>query len=187
MIVIRPLADHYYVGMRHALLAALAGAALLAGCGDDDGATSKPTGTASADAKTTATIKIVDFVYDPTPATVKAGEKIAIPNADAAPHTITDSGSGKAFDSGTITGKATGSLTIAKAGTYAYICEFHPFMKGEITVTRSPVFGPRSRRGNRRPSAGRRSATPPRVTPRPRAARRGAPARAPRACGPPAE
>ena len=125
--------------MRHAILAALLGAALLAGCGgDDDSAALKKTTTGAnaapaGDEKQTDTIKIVDFVYDPTPATVKAGQKISIPNADAAPHTIT-AASGKSFDSGTIKGKATGSLTIGKAGTYAYICEFHPFMKGEITV-----------------------------------------------------
>ncbi len=125
--------------MRHALLAALLGGALLTACGgDDSAATTTPAGasTAKAAAKTTDTIKIVDFVYDPTPATVRAGQRISIPNADAAPHTITDGGSGKAFDTGTIEGRATGSLTIDRAGTYSYICEFHPFMKGEITVTK---------------------------------------------------
>ena len=132
--------------MRHPILAALLSAALLAGCGGDDDAdtgaappsTSTARTTVDADAgagKPTDTIKIVDFVYDPDPSTVAAGEKISVPNADAAPHTITDAGSGKAFDSGTIKGKATGSLTIDKPGSYRYICEFHPFMKGEITVT----------------------------------------------------
>jgi plastocyanin len=139
VVVIRNAADLDHTVMRHALLAALLATALLAGCGGDDNGPGeamqgKPASAASA--RTTATIKIVDFVYDPTPATVKAGQKISIPNADDAPHTITDSGSGKAFDSGTIKGKATGSLTIAKAGTYTYICEFHPFMKGELTVTK---------------------------------------------------
>lgn len=123
--------------MRHALLAALLAAALLAGCGGDDDAGTAMTGKPPAVApSTTDTIKIVDFVYDPSPATVKAGQKISIPNADAAPHTITDGGSGKAFDSGTIKGKATGSVTFDEPGTYAYICEFHPFMKGEVTVTK---------------------------------------------------
>jgi plastocyanin len=91
--------------------------------------------TAAATAPTD-TIKIADFVYDPDPATVKAGQAISIPNADAAPHTITDAESGRAFDSGTIKGRATGSLTVDRPGTYSYICEFHPFMKGRITVTR---------------------------------------------------
>jgi plastocyanin len=125
--------------MRHAILPGLLAVALLAGCGDDKGAKTAATTTgttAAPSAKATDTIKIVDFVYDPTPTTVKAGQKISIPNADSAPHTITDGGSGKAFDSGTIKGKATGSLTIDTPGTYKYICEFHPFMKGEITVTK---------------------------------------------------
>lgn len=123
--------------MRHAILAALLASSMLAGCGDDDAGTasSGPRATAAA-SSTTDTIKIVDFVYDPSPATVKAGETISIPNADAAPHTITDEGSGKAFDSGTIKGKATGSVTIDRPGTYTYICEFHPFMKGEVIVTK---------------------------------------------------
>jgi len=122
--------------MRHTILGALLGVALLAGCGGDEKTTAAMKPASDAPTEPTKAIKIVDFVYDPAAATVKAGEKISIPNADAAPHTITDTGSGKAFDSGTIKGKATGSLTIDKAGTYAYICEFHPFMKGEITVTK---------------------------------------------------
>ena len=136
--MIREAADHAYVAVRLPFTAALLTTVLLAGCGgNDDAAPAKPsTPAATADSAVTDTIKIVDFVYDPTPATVKAGQKVSIPNADAAPHTITDAGSGKAFDSGTIKGKATGSLTIDKAGTYAYVCEFHPFMKGEITVTK---------------------------------------------------
>jgi len=128
--------------MRHTLLAALTSMALLAGCGDDDGGSATtnmdtgPAPAAGSGSANTDTIRIVDFVYDPDPSAVRAGQKISVPNDDAAPHTITDAGSGKAFDSGTIKGKATGSLTIDKPGSYRYICEFHPFMKGEITVTR---------------------------------------------------
>ncbi|MDP1846896.1 MAG: cupredoxin domain-containing protein [Solirubrobacteraceae bacterium] len=119
--------------MRNPLLPALLAGALLAGCGADDPA-APATPAVAADA--TDTIKIVDFVYDPDPATVRAGQAISIPNADAAPHTITDAESGNAFDSGTIKGRATGSLTIDEPGSYRYICEFHPFMKGQITVTK---------------------------------------------------
>ena len=130
--MIRAAFDHDEAPMRPATLAALLGVALLAGCGSDDGGAAATT--------SSTTIKIADFVYEPDPATVTAGQPISIPNADAAPHTITDagsgSGSGKAFDSGTIKGGATGSLTIDAPGSYRYICEFHPFMKGEITVTK---------------------------------------------------
>lgn len=122
--------------MRQTIIAALLSGALLTACGGDDSAmtTAGPSRPGTDAAKPTTTIRIVDFVYDPTPATVQAGQRISIPNADAAPHTITDAGSGKAFDSGTVEGKATGSVTFAKAGTYSYVCEFHPFMKGEVTV-----------------------------------------------------
>jgi plastocyanin len=127
--------------MRQTILAALLTTTLLAGCGggEDNGAPARqattPAAAAGAAGARTDTIKIVDFVYDPTPATVRAGQPIAIANADAAPHTITDGAAGaKAFDSGTIKGKAKGSLMIDEPGTYSYICEFHPFMKGEIIV-----------------------------------------------------
>lgn len=121
--------------MRHAILGAVLSAALLTGCGKDDDAMT--TSSAAGDAKTTDTIRIVDFVYDPTPAIVRAGDTISVANADAAPHTLTDAApSATAFDSGTIQGRATGSLTIDKPGTYDYVCELHPFMKGEITVRR---------------------------------------------------
>jgi plastocyanin len=125
--------------MTRAMTAALLGAALLAGCGGEPATVAGPPATTdrtAAAARTTDTIRIDDFVYSPTPATVRAGQRIAIANADAAPHTITDAGAGKAFDSGTIKGKASGSVTIGRPGTYRYVCEFHPFMKGEITVTR---------------------------------------------------
>lgn len=119
--------------MRHALIAALLGAALVAGCGDDKKSDSAPA--AASDAPTTTSIAIKDFTYSPTPATVKAGAKISISNADRAPHTLTDRATGRAFDSGTIKAGAGGSVTFSKPGTYTYFCEFHPYMKGSVTVT----------------------------------------------------
>ena len=120
--------------MRHALPAALAAAALLAGCGGDDG-TDNSTPAAAAPAAVTSTIKIADFVYEPDPVTVKAGAKIAIANDDDAPHTITEEGTSPSFDSGTIVGHKRGSVTFAKPGTFKYQCVFHPTMKGTVTVT----------------------------------------------------
>lgn len=121
------------MAMRHILLAALLGAALLAGCGSDKKSGSAPP--AAADAPTATAIAIKEFKYSPTPATVKAGAKITVSNADRAPHTLTDRATGRAFDSGTIKAGASGSVTFSKPGTYAYFCEFHPYMKGSVTVT----------------------------------------------------
>src|SRR5687768_7118796 len=112
--------------MRHPILAALLGAALLAGCGDE------PSKTASGD--TTATIRIKDFKYSPDPATVKARTVISVVNEDRAPHTLTDSAQPRAFDSGSIIGTKTGSVAFAKPGTYKAFCELHPYMKVTVRV-----------------------------------------------------
>ncbi len=116
---------------RHALLATLVGAALLAGCGggsDDDDKAATPA------AAPTDTIRIADFLYEPDPATVKAGTKITVSNADSAPHTVTMQGDARSFDSGTIRGMQSGSVTFTKPGTFKYFCEFHATMKGTVTV-----------------------------------------------------
>ena len=118
--------------MRQAILAALLGAALLAGCGgDDEQAAGTPAG-----ASTTDTIRIKDFIYDPAAATVRAGQRIAVRNGDTAPHTLTDRpADGRArFDTAIVGGRKTGSFTAPEAGTYEVFCELHPFMKGKLTV-----------------------------------------------------
>ncbi|HEV7804509.1 MAG TPA: cupredoxin domain-containing protein [Solirubrobacteraceae bacterium] len=119
--------------MRHVLPAALCAAILLAGCGDDD-KTAGPTTTASP-AAATSTIRIVDFIYLPDPVTVKVGQRIAVVNADRASHTITEVGSKPSFDSGTVVGRKRGSVTFSRTGTFKYFCQFHPTMKGTVTVT----------------------------------------------------
>ncbi|HUR86597.1 MAG TPA: cupredoxin domain-containing protein [Solirubrobacteraceae bacterium] len=114
--------------MRHALLAALAITATLAGCGEDsgDGAGGAP--------PATDTISIKAFTYSPHEATVKIGAKISVPNADDAPHTLTDRTGKRTFTTGTIEGRKTGSVTFRTAGTFEYFCEFHPYMKGMVVV-----------------------------------------------------
>jgi plastocyanin len=123
--------------MRHALPVAIAAAALLAGCGGDDGNDDSTKAAAPAAAATaTTTIRIADFLYEPDPVTVEAGRKITIVNSDSAPHTITEQGTSPSFDSDTIVGGKRGSVTFTKAGTFQYLCVFHPTMKGTVTVTR---------------------------------------------------
>lgn len=125
-------AAYAHTSMRqHAILAALLGATLLAGCGGDDKANTNKTGTTAAP---TGAIQIKDFLYVPDPVTVKAGVKIAVSNADTAPHTLTEKSASPAFASGTIRGKASGSVTFTKPGTFTYYCEFHATMKGTVTV-----------------------------------------------------
>jgi plastocyanin len=120
--------------MRHTILAALAAAALLTGCGDDEKSSAGTAAKTSVAAGASDTIRIKDVLYDPDPVTVKAGQKITVVNEDSAPHTVTEKGASPSFDSDTVKGGASGSVTFSKAGTFTYYCLFHPTMKGSVTV-----------------------------------------------------
>jgi plastocyanin len=121
--------------MRHALLAALTGAALMAGCGGNGNGNRDDDAGAGGSARATATIVIEDFLYSPRAATVRAGAPIAVRNDDRAPHTLTDRSPARAFDSGTIRGGQRGTVRFRRPGTHEYFCELHPYMKGTVTVT----------------------------------------------------
>ena len=78
-------------------------------------------------------VLIADFRYDPEDITVEVDQPVTFLNNDDAPHTATADGEGS-FDTGRLEKKDEGELTFDEAGTYAYFCEFHPFMKGSIDV-----------------------------------------------------
>ena len=119
------------------LLAAGAIALGAAGCssGDDE-----PTATASATVaptESTTTVAGGSTVQAPIAGfilptlTVAVGSTVVWSNQDGVPHTATaDDGE---FDSGTIT-DGTFSHTFASAGNYAYACQVHQTMTGEIVV-----------------------------------------------------
>ena len=63
---------------------------------------------------------------------VAVGGSVEFDNKDSQPHTATsDNGS---FDTGLIAAGAHSSVTFEKAGTFAYHCSLHPFMKAQIVV-----------------------------------------------------
>ena len=122
-----------------ALLAA--GSLLLAACGDDDTDAAAGDTTAeesssedtSGSASAAGELAITDFTYAPAELTAAPGAQIAISNGDSTAHTATAKDG--AFDSGSIAAGESGSLTAPdEPGEYAYICSFHPFMKGTLTV-----------------------------------------------------
>ncbi len=82
--------------------------------------------------KGAATVDIADFMFEPAVVTVTAGSKVTWVNRDSAPHTAT---AGDVFDTGTLKKGAKKTLTFDTPGTYAYICDFHPFMKATVIVT----------------------------------------------------
>lgn len=114
-----------------------------AACGDDDDtdtaagsdtttATTEPTGTTAAEGGGESGITIAGFQFQ-VPDSVAAGSTVEVANTDSAPHTVTaDDG---AFDSGQVDADSGGSFTApSEAGTYAFHCEVHPNMKGELVV-----------------------------------------------------
>lgn len=120
------------VFVRAAALILLVAAVGLAGCGGGGGS-GTTAGTTAAQSSGAQTVEIKGFAYSPADLTVARGTAVEFPNEDSSPHTVTAKSSG-AFDSGTIQPGKSAELTFDEPGTFAYYCQFHPFMKGTITV-----------------------------------------------------
>jgi plastocyanin len=76
---------------------------------------------------------IMDAVaFQPAAITVNAGDTVVWTNKDAFPHTAT--AQDKSFDSGEIAAGKAWKLVAKKKGTFAYVCTYHPTMKGTLIV-----------------------------------------------------
>ena len=120
---------------------------LLAACGGSPsgpGSTPTPAGTTptataagNGQAVTITTDSSGSFAFSPATLTIKVGTTVTWTNMTQTGHTVT-SDDGKSFDSGISTPIAasggTYSFTFTKAGTFAYHCQIHPFMKATIIV-----------------------------------------------------
>jgi plastocyanin len=101
-----------------------------------------PAPAAPAPAAATMQVQIVEpafqpssaWMYSPDQVSVKTGQPVKWTNSGAVAHTVT-ADDGTSFDSGTIAPGATFTLTPSTAGTFAYHCSFHPWMKGTLTAT----------------------------------------------------
>lgn len=80
------------------------------------------------------TVRIIDFEFRPRNLVVAAGSKVKFVNEDSAVHTATASGDQPAFDTGNVKGGGSARVELDRAGTYAYICDLHPYMKAKLTV-----------------------------------------------------
>ncbi len=81
-------------------------------------------------------INIKDFAFAPKTMTIKKGTKITWTNKDSAHHDITpDQESADFMASKLLAQGESYSFTFEKAGTYAYHCSPHPYMKASIEVT----------------------------------------------------
>lgn len=77
------------------------------------------------------TISIKDYKYMPETVDVASGARVTWVNRDSAPHTAT---AGSTFDTGTLKQGDSKVLTLSKSGSYAYVCQFHAFMKATVVV-----------------------------------------------------
>jgi plastocyanin len=73
-----------------------------------------------------------DQCFIPNVVKVSKGGKIIWTNSDSMIHTAT--ASDQSFDTGFVSGGASSELTFENPGTYDYICQVHPWMKGQIIV-----------------------------------------------------
>lgn len=123
--------------------------AVLAGCGDDDDTTAAGSDDVSTDtAAETATeaaggdavageqvtIDIVSTTdgFDPSTVEVAVGSEVTWVNGDDTVHTSTaEDGT---WDSGQLEEGAVFTFTAEEPGTYPYVCDIHPSMKGELVV-----------------------------------------------------
>jgi len=81
------------------------------------------------------TIVIRDFAFQPATLRVTLSgrrHEVRWVNNDAVAHTVTADGG--TFDSGALGNGATFAFTVMSAGTYAYHCEIHTRMRGQIAV-----------------------------------------------------
>lgn len=81
-------------------------------------------------------VHISEFKYRPQSVTIHTGDAVTFVNDDGAAHTAT--ASDKSFDSGNLDQGQTWTHVFSKAGTYRYICAYHPFMKATIVVQALP-------------------------------------------------
>jgi len=77
-------------------------------------------------------IIVKDFMFNPTPLTVKAGSTVTWTNMDDEPHTVvSDAG---VFKSGGMDTNESFSFKFDKPGTYHFTCSIHPRMVGSVVV-----------------------------------------------------
>ena len=97
-------------------------------------ATTAPTG--ATQTVTISTNSSGQFAFSPKSLTIPVGTTVIWKNTTQAPHTVT-SNDGKSFNTGDSTPVAPGStfsFKFTKAGTFAYHCNFHPYMTATLIV-----------------------------------------------------
>ena len=117
----------------------LALAAVLAACSGASAQGDKPTTPTGSPSGPSVAVVAKDLKFVTPAVTVKASTAFAIDfdNQDGAPHNIaiSDASGAKVFKGDIVSSsKVTYQVPALAAGTYSFICEVHPDMKGTITA-----------------------------------------------------
>ena len=114
--------------------------AALLGCGGGEEptrsgrATPAPASSSAADgAPARAKVRIAGFEYLPPEVTVRAGGQVVFTDEDSTNHTVTFARTG-ASDIRNIRAGQRKTVQVSKRGRFAYVCEFHPTMRGVIVA-----------------------------------------------------
>ena len=121
------------------IIAVLAALSTVAACGSDSGGGGAPPATATESASSGAapagggsTVEIMNFMFMPGSLTVPVDTTVTWKFDDSTDHTV--SADDNSFASSPMANGQTFTHTFSTAGTVAYHCSIHPFMKGTITV-----------------------------------------------------
>jgi LPXTG-motif cell wall-anchored protein len=90
------------------------------------------TGRVTAHAAGDPAVTIADFHFAPATTTIHVGDTITWSNSGPSSHTA--SAKNGSFNTGILKKGQSASHTFTQAGTFAYVCQIHPFMHGTIIV-----------------------------------------------------
>jgi plastocyanin len=85
---------------------------------------------AAATASATKTVQIKGFAFKPGTLKVDRGTRVTFANSSNTAHTA----SSASFDTKRIAPGSSATVRFNKAGTFAYHCKIHSFMKGKVVV-----------------------------------------------------
>jgi plastocyanin len=109
-----------------------------------------------------ARVNVVNFGFTPARVAVHAGDTVSWVNTGRSPHTVTAADG--SFGTSLLAAGATYRTVVRKTGTVAYVCQFHPQMKGMVVVLPRSAALPRTVAAPRAAAPARASAAPESVT-----------------------
>jgi amicyanin len=113
---------------------------LAAGCNAQSDASSNQSNSASSESSSLVeanTVQIKDFKFNPATLTIKKGTTITWTNQDDARHNVVAQGDNASTGpKSELLGQGEKyTFTFDTVGTFEYLCEPHPYMKGSVVVT----------------------------------------------------